>query len=82
MAQQFTVDITPELEKRLANIESMLARILEPVKPAADGEFLTGIQFMSKYHMGKEKLWKLVDEGKVEFHGERGGKFQRFKLIA
>jgi hypothetical protein len=79
------LDLIPELEKRQASMERMLKILLErtqsPSSTSRSDELLTGQQFRHKYHIGNEKLWTWVKEGRVEFIGERGTRSQRFRMV-
>jgi hypothetical protein len=80
MAQPFMVELTPELNKRLENIEKMLKELTKSDEPEPDREFLSTSQILAKYHIGRTKLRQWVEEGKVDMIGKPGERYQRFRI--
>jgi hypothetical protein len=85
MPQTVTVGDDLELKRDIGEIKRMPHTLLEKsqfdFQPRDNGgDLLTGAQFVSRYRIGREKLWQWVAEGKVEHIGEKGSRGQRFRF--
>ena len=65
-----TVEMSPELAKRLTNIESMLKKLLNPEERG--DEWLTLRRFCQKYDTTESTVRRRVKLGEIESKGREG----------